>query len=75
MTTSKGWRDTVRLLAADILRSAHGPLHNREIVAALPAHLSESSVLTPKSLNTMLHDDPSARFERVAPGTWVLRRN
>lgn len=66
-------RDRIRDAAQEILRAAGVALHNREITERLLGQMSFEGSVTPKDVNTTLHDDPRGRFERVGRGTWRLR--
>ena len=70
----KSVRDRVRDEVEDELRRTARPLHARELATLVLPRLGLSAQLTPKDLNTALHDDPKARFFRVARATWSLKR-
>lgn len=68
-------RDRIRDVAAQALRRSTRPMHNSEITQAILSELAlTSTVLSVKTVNTCLHDDPSGRFARMAAGTWDPRR-
>lgn len=65
-------RDQVRREAEQLLRRAGKPLHNSEIAGTILPALGLVGVMSPKDVNTCLHDDPEHRFHRVSRGTWAL---
>ena len=69
----KSTRDQIRDAAEQLLRAAPGPLHNLQIAESILPQLGLTGKVTPKTVNTCLHDDPSSRFVRVGKGTWALR--
>lgn len=69
----KSKRDTIRDLAEALLRDARTPLHNSQIAEAVLAQMGMSGEVSPKTVNTSLHDDPLGRFLRVGQGTWTLK--
>jgi len=66
-------RDQIRNAAADFLRRVGEPMHNTKIAEAVLPSLGLAESVTPKDVNTCLHDDPQNRFARVAKGTWILK--
>jgi len=68
-------RDQIRDLAEEALRGATEPMHYTKIAALVLDRLGLSAAVTPKTVNTCLHDDSKARFVRVGAGTWTLREN
>lgn len=69
----KSTRDRIRDAAEELLRTTREPLHNSRIASEVLGRLGLSGKMSAKDVNTCLHDDPRARFKRVAPGTWTLR--
>jgi HB1/ASXL restriction endonuclease-like protein with HTH domain len=65
-------RDQIRGEAVELLKRAGKPLHHSEIAKALLPALGLAGVMSPKDINTCLHDDPQHRFLRVGRGTWAL---
>lgn len=66
-------RERIRDAAEEILRSAGAPLHNREITERLHGQTGFEGDVTPKDVNTTLHDDPLGRFQRVGRGIWRVQ--
>jgi hypothetical protein len=67
-------RDQMRDAAERVLKEASGPMHNSQLASEILPTLGIGNTVTPKTLNTSLHDDPKGRFRRVGPGTWTLVR-
>ncbi|HTF40875.1 MAG TPA: hypothetical protein VK754_09815 [Propionibacteriaceae bacterium] len=65
-------RDRIRQDAEQLLRRVGKPLHNTEIAGAILPALGLVGVMSPKDVNTCLHDDSHHRFHRVSKGTWAL---
>ena len=70
---SKSKRDRVRDEAEVLLKKAGRPLHNTELAARILPVLGLDGELSPKDLNTSLHDDSRTRFVRVGRGLWTLK--
>lgn len=65
-------REQVRREAEQLLRRSGKPLHHSDIARAVIPALGLEGAMSPKDVNTCLHDDPQHRFHRVSRGTWAL---
>jgi hypothetical protein len=68
-------RDRVREAAEFLLRARKEPLHNTEIAVAILPDLGLSGEMSPKDVNTTLHEDPQSRFESAGRGMWRINRS
>jgi hypothetical protein len=65
-------REKVRLAAAKYLAGFSEGIHYSDIANAVLPTLAPTSSLSPKDVNTALHDDAKKRFKRVGRGKWIL---
>jgi hypothetical protein len=69
----KSKRDRIRDAAEYLLKETGKPLHNSSIAEKVLPELGIAGGVSPKDVNTCLHDDPLQRFVRVGKGTWMLK--
>jgi hypothetical protein len=67
-------RQLVQEAAEKLLRSSGTPLHYKAIAESVLPLLGLTGRLSPKDLNTALHEDKLHRFVRVGKGTWTVAR-
>lgn len=74
VTRDQGWtpRQLIRAAAEKLLRESDKPLHYTAIAQSVLPELGLTGKLSPKDLNTCLHEDKLHRFVRVGKGTWTV---